>query len=311
MKVTFITTVFNESETIIPFLKSLNEQSKYPDQIVIVDGGSSDSTVQLITEFPFVLPKNKVIITIKKGNRSIGRNKAISLANNEIIVCSDSGNILDKEWIKHITAPFTKKHVDVVAGFYKGIAKTVFQRSLIPYALMMPDKVNAESFLPATRSIAFKKSVWEKVGKFDEKLSHNEDYAFAKKLQKSNCSIVFANKALVYWIPRDNFKDAYIMFYRFAYGDAEARIFRPKVIFLFTRYILGLSIFVFSLITQNYVLCTFLLVFLLLYILWAILKNYRYVRTWEALYILPSLQFIADVAVLKGTIWGAFGKKAF
>ena len=42
----------------------------------------------------------------------------------------------------------------------------------------------------------------------------------------------------------------------------------------------------------------------LVYTLWAIGKNYRYVKHWQALYILPLLQITADIAVLSGTAIG-------
>ena len=166
----------------------------------------------------------------------------------------------------------------------------------------MPDKVNPETFLPATRSIAFRKSIWKRVGGFNEKLSHNEDYAFAKSLQKVKAKIFFAKDALVYWIPRTTFKEAFIMFFRFAYGDAEARILRPKVLLLFFRYFVAIAVVVLALMYHTYLLAFILFIKLLFYILWSIYKNYRYVKDPAAFTILPALQFTADIAVLSGTI---------
>ena len=97
----------------------------------------------------------------------------------------------------------------------------------------MPDKVNPDNFLPATRSIAFTKSIWKKVGGFDEKYSHNEDYVFANKLKESNAKIVFAKDAVVHWLPRNSFKQAFVMFFRFALGDAESNLWRSKVLLLY------------------------------------------------------------------------------
>ena len=65
----------------------------------------------------------------------------------------------------------------------------------------MEDKIK-EEFLPATRSMAFRKEVWKKIGGFDENLSHNEDYAFANKIKKLGFKIKFVQDAVVNWIPR-------------------------------------------------------------------------------------------------------------
>ena len=111
MKISFITTIYNEEKTIKIFFDSLLSQSKLPNEILIVDGMSTDQTVAKIKSYESKIKKKKIKFTllIKKGNRSVGRNEAIKNATGEIIVCSDAGNILDKNWLKNISAPFKNK----------------------------------------------------------------------------------------------------------------------------------------------------------------------------------------------------------
>lgn len=302
----FIVTIYNEEKTIKQFLDSLLLQTKKPDEVIITDGGSIDRTVAIIESYKkkFNLRKIPLTLLIKKGNRSIGRNAAIKKAKGNIILCSDAGNTLDKNWIKEIEKPFSNSKVDVVAGYYKGQAKSIFQKSIIPYALVMEDKVDPKTFLPATRSVAFKKAIWQKVGGFDERYSHNEDYVFAKRLQNAGAHIVFAKNAIVNWYPRNTFKEAFVMFYRFAFGDAESMNIRSKVLFLLARYVIAFYILGLSLIYKNIYAVLFIILLFFLYILWAVQKNYKYVRDKKAFVILPALQFTADVAVIKGTLQG-------
>ncbi len=304
LRVSLIVTVFNEQESIERFLNSVLHQTISPKELVIVDGGSTDETVERIKNYESRIKKKSISLNliIKKGNRSVGRNEAVRRSSNNIIACSDAGNILDKNWLEKITGPFKNKKIDVVAGYYKGLPKNNFQKSLIPYVLVMPDKVNPKEFLPATRSIAFKKSIWEKVGGFDEKYSHNEDYVFGKKLKKINANIFFAKNAIVNWIPRKNIKESFIMFYRFAYGDIEAKILRPKVFLIFLRYVFAL----FTILAARFISYDFvwllIFAFLAFYSTWAVSKNYKYIRNFSAAFYLPFIQFLSDFAVLSGSL---------
>ncbi len=306
MKVSLITTVYNEENTIDNFLKSVFAQTKPPDEVIIVDGGSTDATRSKITDF-LSRVKDKggldFIILAKKGNRSVGRNEAISKASNEIVAISDAGNILDKHWLENITKPFQNKKIDVVAGYYKGLAKNIFQKCLIPYVLVMPDKAKGE-FLPATRSMAIKKSVWKKAGRFDERLSHNEDYAFANKLKSIGVNMVFAKDAVVNWVPRGDLKSSFVMFFRFALGDIEAKIFRPKVILIFVRYFLLFYLLWFSFVYKSQILFSIIVLGMMLYLIWAVYKNYRYVKDSKAFVILPVIQITTDVSVMLGSVTG-------
>ena len=306
MKTSLICTVLNEEATINSFLHSIVKQTKNLEEIIIVDGGSTDGTVKVISNFVSQHKNLKLTLLRKNGNRSIGRNEAIRYAKADIILSTDAGCMLDKDWVKNIIEPFKNTDVDVVAGYYKGYAKTLFQQCLMPYVLIMPDKIDPDNFLPAGRSLAFKKTIWKKVKGFNEKYSHNEDYVFAKDLKKIGARIVFKDNAIVYWIPRDNLRESFYMFFRFAYGDAEAGIFRPKVILLFTRYIIVILFVSFYIISKSTLIINFLFVIFILYVFWAIIKNYKYARHWQAFYILPLIQFTADLAVMIGTVFGIF-----
>jgi cellulose synthase/poly-beta-1,6-N-acetylglucosamine synthase-like glycosyltransferase len=303
-RISLIVTTYNEEKTIGKLIDSIAKQSKIPSEIIVVDGGSNDRTIEVL-EKKLKTYKNKLYIKIinKIGNRSVGRNEAVNKASGDIILCTDAGCILDKDWIKNITKPFEDKSVDVVAGYYKGLSKNIFQKSLIPYVLVMEDRINND-FLPATRSMAFKKYAWKKVNGFNEKLSHNEDYDFANNLKKSKLKIVFAKNAIVYWVPRKNLKEAFIMFFRFALGDVQANLLRDKVIYIFLRYIFAGYLIILSFIERSVYLYLFIALCFLGYVLWSIWKNYKYVVDLKAIFYLPILQFLSDLAVLFGTIAG-------
>lgn len=300
MKISFIATVYNEEDNIFPFLRSLSAQTLLPNEIVIVDGASSDDTWEKLSGYNFT-GKVKTKLIKKKGNRSIGRNLAIKSATGDIIACSDAGCTFDKNWLKEIVKPFKSKEVDVVAGYYKGVARSVFQECLTPYVLVTPDRLNPNRFLPAARSMAFRKKIWKELGGFQEDLSHNEDYAFSRKLRERKKKIVFQKKAIVNWIPRDNLKNAFIMFFRFAYGDVEAKILRPKVVLIFIRYLIELFLLVWFVKTGSKSILELFLLLMSIYFIWILFKNYKYIKRPIAIILFPIIQVTSDIAVLSGS----------
>ena len=158
MKLSVVITILNEEKTISHLLQSINDQSLLPDEVIIVDGGSIDKSIKLIKSFTKLQKKGiEVKIIQKKGNRSVGRNEGIQAAKHEVILITDAGCALDKHCIEEISKPFNNKSVSVVAGYYSAKPVTVFQKCLVPYILVMPDRVKAKNFLPATRSMAMKK----------------------------------------------------------------------------------------------------------------------------------------------------------
>ena len=55
MKVSLILTIRNEKDSIGQFLESVYEQTKVPDEIVIVDSMSTDNTVKIIKKYQKVM----------------------------------------------------------------------------------------------------------------------------------------------------------------------------------------------------------------------------------------------------------------
>lgn len=301
--VSVICTVLNEQETILELLEALSEQTTTPAEVIICDGGSSDNTQSLVTEFSKKHPQCNLRLLVKKGNRSVGRNAAIQAAENSIIAITDAGCVPQKDWLKELLEKYAEMQAPVIAGYYKGVAKNPFEEAVVPYVLVMPDQINPHTFLPATRSMLIEKRVWQALGKFDEQLSHNEDFAFANKIKKAGYKIAFAKDAIVAWFPRQNLTEFENMIERFAMGDIEANIIRPKVVFLFFRYLLLIVLTRLVLLVSGWrEVVSLLLTLFVIYSLWAIQKNSKYLT--KGWYWLPILQVVSDFAVIKGSIRG-------
>ena len=101
-----IFTVLNEELAMAEFLQSIHSLAEKPQEIVIVDGGSTDATVEIIQAW--IPPEGvRVRVVVSPGaNISSGRNQAISLASNPVIAVSDAGAALDTRWLERLVRPF-------------------------------------------------------------------------------------------------------------------------------------------------------------------------------------------------------------
>ncbi len=306
-KITFISTVRNEETSIQVFLKSLLAQIQLPDEVIIVDADSTDRTYEILLSHTKFFEKKKIAYHViqKKCNRGQGRNLAIEKAAHPIIVASDVGCTLQKDWLEKITTPFQDPSIDVVSGYYRPAPGTIYQKCVATYTCVMPDKLT-EDFLPSSRSVAFRKTAWKKVGGYPEQYETFEDLGFSLLLKDSGMNMVVASEAIVIWPQRETLKEVAYQLFVYARGDGQAKYIRPQTPLLFGRYALGFLLYVGGFYDNR--LWIVLTTLFMLYLVWSIAKNYRYVGHYKAFIFLPLLQLIADIAVIAGMIIGSIDR---
>jgi glycosyltransferase involved in cell wall biosynthesis len=98
------------SEKFLPLcLQSINEQDYPKDklEIIVVDGGSTDRTIDIAREFGVTKILHNPLRTGEAG-KALG----VKAAKNEIIAFIDSDNILDrKDWFKRMVEPFKDEEI--------------------------------------------------------------------------------------------------------------------------------------------------------------------------------------------------------
>lgn len=229
--ISVVLTVLNEAHSIGRVLDDLRKQEQPADEIIIVDGGSTDGTQAIVRE------GGGRLIDLTGANISQGRNRGIAAAHNDLIAVTDAGVRLKPDWLRLIAAPLRAGTADVVAGFFEPDAHSLFELAMSATVLPALADVDPARFLPSSRSIAFRKKAWRDVGGYPEWLDYCEDLVFdLRLLAAGGVRVVFEPRALVQFRPRANLRTFFRQYYRYARGDGKADLWRKRHIARYSAY---------------------------------------------------------------------------
>ena len=254
MRVSVIATVKNESGSLAALLESLCSQTCQPDEVVIVDGGSTDDTLQQLQAWKGRLPLQ---VLVEPGcNISQGRNIAIRAAQGPIIASTDAGAWAEPSWLANLMLPFSAEaHAEippvVACGFFVPEARTAFETAMGATVLPALADIRPERFLPSSRSVAFPKSAWEAMGGYPEWLDYCEDLILDLRLLARGYRFVFVPDAVVHFRPRGSLRAFFKQYYRYARGDGKADLWRKRHAVRYLTYGIALPVLLALAVTHN------------------------------------------------------------
>lgn len=200
--ISLVIPVFNESDSIAELIRSVQEQSLRPDEIIIVDGGSTDDTTEKISA---LTGQDKRFRLIKAGRAYPGRGRNIgaAVARNEWIAFTDAGIRLDRDWLRHMAE---KRNEDpscsVVYGNFSPQTNSFFERcaaiAYVPAA--HPGSIRDRTVV----SCLLKKEAWEMTGGFPDWRA-TEDLVFMERLVAAGFHSSTAPLSMARWQLRPGF----------------------------------------------------------------------------------------------------------
>jgi glycosyltransferase involved in cell wall biosynthesis len=224
MQRVLISTVYNEEASLPQWIAAVRAQTIKPDEFVIVDGGSTDNTVELLRKGfggdDFPAPK----VLVRKSNIAEGRNLAIQNSTSEIIASVDAGSVPDPHWLDEITKPFAEDPgIDVVGGQCPMLAVNAFQKQLAELiAISRKDPFDITKYSPSSRNVAYTREAWAAVGGYPEWLTlTGEDALFNYNLHAAGARFYYRDSAIVSWEGRPNLEAYLKMMSSYAFGSAE------------------------------------------------------------------------------------------
>ena len=251
MRISVIVPVRNEEKTIGLLLEGLLKQSRRPEEIVITDGGSTDTSASIINNY---IQAGAPVRLIRSGPALPGRarNLAATMATGDWLAFIDAGVQPECSWLESLAgAAASDGKVQVIYGSFRPITDTLFKECAAMAYLPPPKEVDGAFIRP--RSIAsalMRREVWEAVGGFPEDLRSAEDLLFMNKVEEAGYRTGQAPEAMVHWNLQPDMGSTFRRFVVYARNNLRAGLGRHWQRPILKRYalllLLALPIFVFG-----------------------------------------------------------------
>ncbi len=232
-QVSVIIPCYNEQKTIQLLLDALYAQT-YPRQemeIIISDGMSDDGTRDAISNWQIKNPDLpvRVIDNLKRGIPS-GINRAIEAAQGEYIVRLDAHSMPNTDYIERSVTALQDERGSNVGGIWRiqpggagWAAHSIAVAAAHPIGVGgaqyriggQPQEVDTVPFG------AFKRSLVEQIGLYDETLLSNEDYEYNARIRKAGGVVWFDPKIQSTYFARPTYKQLARQYWRYGYWKVQ------------------------------------------------------------------------------------------
>ena len=224
--ITIVIPVLNEAKIIEDCLNSVIRQD-YPKELVeilVIDGMSTDGTREIVGRMK-EKDERIVLLDNPKKNVPCALNIGIKSSKGEIIVRMDSHSVYTPSYVSTLVRKMTELDAWNVGGvLITTPASNTVKCLAIAICLSHPFGVGSSLFRIGSTTIVetdtvpfgcFRKSLFEKVGLFDEDMLRNEDEEINGRIRKAGGKIYLIPEVTMYYYPRESFTKLFRMYYQY------------------------------------------------------------------------------------------------
>ena len=216
-KISVVLCSYNGAATIRDTLEGLRKLDHPDFEVIVVNDGSTDSTPQIASEYPF-----RLINTENRG-LSHARNTGTETAQGEIVAFIDDDAYPDTHWLKYLALKFSEDKYAGVGGPNLSPPKDGWLADAVanapgPNHVLLSDKI--AEHIPGC-NMAFRKDALQAVGGFDEIFRvAGDDVDLCWRISESGFVIGFSPVAVVWHHRRGSVSKYWKQ--QVGYGKAEA-----------------------------------------------------------------------------------------
>jgi len=205
-KISIITPSLNQQEYIEKTILSVKGQNYRNYQHIIVDGGSTDGTLDILEKY-----KNEITyISEKDSGQANAINKGLRMASGEILAFINSDDYYLPNTFNTIVGAFRKNTASWLVGDYKIIDEHghEIQNFVTKYKKTLRKRANKDvlylaNYVPQP-STFWKKRLLEASGLFNEAYSYAFDYEYWLRLYKIESPIIITNRLSAFRIHKNS-----------------------------------------------------------------------------------------------------------
>jgi glycosyltransferase involved in cell wall biosynthesis len=232
MKVSLIATVLNANDHIGAFLSSIAAQDRVPDEVIVVDGGSTDGTLERLRDAGDAV----TLIEAPGANIARGRNLAIAAASHDAIAVADADCAYGPGWLAALVAPL-EEGADVAMGWTEPVISSLLDACVASLGFpLAAAEVDEMTFMPSARSVAFRREAIDAIGGYPEWLAIGEDMWVNHRWRERRFAMRMAPDAVASWHPRNSLGAIWNQYVRYARGDGQAGMFPERHALRFAVY---------------------------------------------------------------------------
>lgn len=206
MNCSIVIRAYNEERHIGRLLEGIKHQTLKDVEIILVDSGSTDATVEIAESY------GAQIVRISPDEFTFGRslNDGVRAASGDFIVIA-SAHVYPvyPDWLASLLYPFEDKAIALTYGKQRAPASARYSEKQLFYQWFPEDsKPRQETAFCNNANAAIRKSLWKK-HPYDETLTGLEDLAWAKWAQEQGYGIAYIPEAEIIHIHNETPRGVY------------------------------------------------------------------------------------------------------
>ncbi|MCA9395506.1 MAG: glycosyltransferase [Candidatus Omnitrophica bacterium] len=187
---------FNAEQTLPFCLQAVTSQNIPPQEIIVVDDGSSDRTSAVAGSFPEVR-----CVRQDNAGPAAARNRGQRETGADIVLFTDSDCVPAPDWVAAAAAGFVREDIGAVAGSYdiinpgSRLARCIHAEILYRHLRLLPEYPRAFGSF----NVAIRRDVYVGVGGFDESYpaASGEDNDLSYRIRRAGYKIRFDPRSRV------------------------------------------------------------------------------------------------------------------